>query len=253
MKGLPYLIGFILALGVFSLIIRTISTKSQAQSIQISEKDYAVGTKRAAAVASKVTPALKEAFVEKELTWGSPIFLRAFKEEKVLELWVKKKDGFVLFESYPIAAASGDLGPKKREGDRQVPEGFYFVKPTQMNPQSRFHLAFNIGYPNNFDRAHERTGSAIMVHGSDVSIGCLAMTDAKVEEIYTIANSAFDGGQPFFRIHLFPFRMTKEKMAEQADSEWHPFWRNLQTGYQWFEEKKTPPNVTVKKKNYFFE
>jgi len=253
MKGLPYLFGFVLALGAFCLIIRSISSESQAQSIQMSEKDYANGTKRAAAVANKVTPSLKTAFAEKSLTWGSPIFIRAFKEEKILEVWVQKKEKFVLFRSYPIAAASGVLGPKKREGDRQVPEGFYFVKPAQMNPQSRFHLSFNIGYPNSFDRAHQRTGSAIMVHGSDVSIGCLAMTDPKIEEIYTLADAAFSSGQPFFRIHLFPYRMSDEKLTEHASSEWHSFWKNLQKGYKWFEEKKTPPNVTVNSKRYEFE
>ena len=225
----------------------------QAQTLQISEQDYAIGAKRQAAVFRKVTPALKRAFQEKSLSWGAPIFIRAFKEEKVLELWVKHKAKFILFRRYPIAAASGKLGPKLREGDRQVPEGFYFVKPSQMNPQSSYHLAFNIGYPNAYDRAHGRTGSFIMVHGSNVSIGCLAMTDEQIEEIYTLAHSAHQGGQAFFRVHIFPFHLTSAKLAQQSRHPYHSFWKNLQSAYQWFEDKKTPPNVTVKNKHYHFD
>ena len=253
MKWTRGIFGIVLTLAAIWLITQSISNIGNAQDLQISAKDYANGAKRFTAVSEKVTPSLKTAFQEKGLTWGSPIFLRAFKEEEILELWVKKEEQFILFRSYPIAAASGDLGPKQREGDRQVPEGFYFVKPGQMNPQSNYHLAFNIGYPNTFDKAHARTGSFIMVHGSHVSIGCLAMTDAKIEEIYTLAQSAFTGGQPFFRIHLFPFRMTTDNMASHPSSQWGDFWENLQPGYQWFEDKKTPPNVLVKESRYHFE
>lgn len=247
------LFGIILAIGATWIITRSITTTGNAQSLKISEADYASGSKRFAAVSRKVTPALKTAFKEKGLAWGSPIFIRAFKKERTLEVWVQKKTKFVLFRTYPIAGASGKLGPKLREGDRQVPEGFYFVKPSQMNPQSNFHLAFNIGYPNSFDKAHARTGSFIMVHGSNVSIGCLAMTDEKIEEIYTLANSAHQGGQSFFRIHLFPFHLTAENLAKNTANKWHSFWSNLREGYQLFEDKKTPPNVTVKGKRYHFE
>lgn len=232
--------------------LKIISNTGHAQSLEISDEDYAIGSKRFAAVSKKVTPQLKKDFQSKGLKWGSPIFLRGFKEEKVLELWVRDGKAFKLFKSYPIAAASGQLGPKEREGDRQVPEGFYFVTQDQMNPQSDFHLSFNIGYPNEFDKSLNRTGTFIMVHGSNVSIGCLAMTDAGIEEIYTIADAAFSGGQKFFRVHIFPFRMTGEKMTEHASDKWLPFWKNLKEGYQWFEEKKSPPNVTVKDSRYHF-
>lgn len=232
--------------------LKIISNISNAQSLDISAEEYAIGSKRFAAVSSKVTPILKTEFRAQGLKWGSPIFLRGFKQEKKLELWVKDGRKFKLFRSYPIAAASGKLGPKEREGDRQVPEGFYFVTPEKMNPQSNFHLSFDIGYPNDFDTSLNRSGTFIMVHGSNVSIGCLAMTDAKIEEIYTIADAAFKGGQTFFRVHLFPFRMTDEKMSENASHRWFSFWKNLRTGYQWFEEKKTPPNVRVKDSTYRF-
>ena len=250
-RGRLLLLAFVVPVGCFTLM--RINHSANAQNIELSSEDYADGSKRFQAVASKVTSGLQERFEEQGIRWGSPIFLRAFKKERQLELWVKNKDKFVLFETYPIAGTSGDPGPKLREGDGQIPEGFYFVTPGRMNPQSNFHLSFNIGYPNRFDKAHARTGSFIMIHGSDVSIGCLAMTDSKIEEIYTLADSAFKGGQKFFRVHLFPFRMSEENLANHRDHQWFSFWENLQTGYQWFEDKKLPPNVIVKDATYHFE
>ncbi|MEN8847432.1 MAG: murein L,D-transpeptidase family protein [Akkermansiaceae bacterium] len=212
------------------------------------------GAERRTTAAKKVTPLLKPELETKNVKMGSPVFIRAFKEERELELWMQEKDSdkFVHLRTYPIVAASGNLGPKQAEGDYQVPEGFYYVPPRMMNPNSRFHLAFNIGYPNEFDRSHGRTGSFIMVHGSNISIGCLAMTDEKIEEIYTLCNAAHRGGQKFFRVHIFPFHMTAERMTEAAENEWLPFWVNLEKGYRWFEEKKTLPNVTVVEKEYRF-
>lgn len=192
---------------------------------------------------------------EKKLERGSPVFIRAFKEEGELELFIENKatGKFELFRTYPIAAASGQLGPKLAEGDRQVPEGFYFSGAGDMNPNSSFHLSFNVNYPNAYDRAHDRTGTFIMVHGSNVSIGCLAMTDEKIEEIYALCQAALDNGQPFFRVHIFPFRMTPERMAEAAGSPHRPFWENLKTGYDLFEENMIPPDVSVRDKAYVFE
>lgn len=191
---------------------------------------------------------------EKNMKTGAPVFIRAFKEERELEVFLQKGDGtFELLRTYPIAAASGDLGPKLAEGDGQVPEGFYFSSQNSMKPDSAFHLAFNIGYPNAYDRAHGRTGSYIMVHGSNVSIGCLAMTDAKIEEIYGLCQAALNAGQPFFRVHIFPFRMTEKRMQQAASSEHYEFWKNLKTGYDIFETTRIPPNVGVKNKQYTFE
>jgi murein L,D-transpeptidase YafK len=192
---------------------------------------------------------------EKKLERGAPVFIRAFKEERELELFIENKTTgqFELLRSYPIAAASGQLGPKLAEGDRQVPEGFYFSRASDMNPNSSFHLSFNINYPNAYDRAHDRTGSFIMVHGSNVSIGCLAMTDEKIEEIYALCQAALDNDQLFFRIHIFPFRMTPERMVNAAHSPHLPFWENLKTGYDLFEKNKVPPDVSVRDKEYVFE
>jgi murein L,D-transpeptidase YafK len=148
---------------------------------------------------------------------------------------------------------SGGLGPKLRQGDRQAPEGFYYVAPANMNPNSRFHLSFNIGYPNAYDRALGRTGSAIMVHGSWFSTGCFAMTDIKIEEIYALADAALRNGQRFFRLHVFPFRMTTRNLQRHAGSEWAEFWENLKDGYDFFESTKVPPNVLVRGGKYVFQ
>lgn len=191
---------------------------------------------------------------EKNMKKGAPVFIRAFKEERELEVFLQNKDGaFEHLRTYPIAAASGDLGPKIQEGDGQVPEGFYYSSQQSMKPDSAFHLAFNIGYPNAYDRAHGRTGSYIMVHGSNVSIGCLAMTDEKIEEIYGLCQAALDAGQPFFRVHIFPFRMTDQRMQKAASSEHYDFWKNLKTGYDMFENTRVPPNTGVKNKQYTFD
>ncbi|MCB1214543.1 MAG: murein L,D-transpeptidase [Deltaproteobacteria bacterium] len=210
---------------------------------------------RAQEASRRVTPQLKKDFSKKGLTLGSPIFIRIFKEEKELELWVKDDQSFKLFKTYPICTYGlGTLGPKTKKGDGQAPEGFYFVGPQQLNPNSQFHLSFNLGYPNAYDRAYVRTGSALMVHGNCVSIGCYAMTDEKIEEIYTISQAALKKGQDFFRVHIFPFKMTQENLKRHQASPWYNFWTNLKEGYDFFEkDKKSPPEVKVKNKKYVFE
>ncbi len=210
---------------------------------------------RSREVVTRVTPGLKKALEAKGLRFGAPVYMRVFKESRELELWVESAAGpFKLFKTYPIANYSGTLGPKLKEGDRQAPEGFYFVPPSMMNPSSSYHLSFNLGYPNAYDRAHDRTGSYLMIHGSWVSIGCYAMTDAKIEEIYTLAEAALRQGQRFFRVHCFPFRMKAERLAKlnAKEKEWAAFWQNLKEGYDLFEKTKRPPDVTVRDKRYHF-
>lgn len=187
-------------------------------------------------------------------TWGASIFLRIFKETSKLEVWLREGHRFAHFRTYDVCTyGAGALGPKTRLGDGQAPEGFYYVTPGQMNPSSDFHLSFNLGYPNRYDREHGRTGSALMVHGDCVSIGCYAMTNAGIEEIFTLAHAAFTAGQPFFRVHIFPFPMTDENMKRHENNRWHPFWSNLRDGYTYFEQERCPPNVEVKNGVYVFE
>lgn len=199
------------------------------------------------------TPALKSQLAKQQLTYGTPVFIRIFKDPGILELWLKNQHAtFTLFKTYRICTFSGALGPKLRVGDQQSPEGFYFVPPNRLNPWSRFHLSFNLGYPNRYDRYHGRTGSALMVHGNCVSIGCYAMTDRRIEEIYTLVNAALENGQPFFRVHVFPFALTADNLARHGNHRWHAFWTNLRTGYDYFETHKTPPNVEVVNGRYVF-
>jgi len=122
-----------------------------------------------------------------------------------------------------------------------------------LNPHSSYHLSFNLGYPNRYDRAQDRTGSFLMVHGNSVSIGCYAMTDPVIEEIWTLMEAAYGQGQPFIRVHIFPFRMTQANMDLHGKGKWHEFWENLEEGYQFFESGGQVPNVGVSNKRYVFE
>jgi len=200
----------------------------------------------------KPIPAAAQARLAKlGMTQDAPILVRIFKQEAELEIW-KQKDGgrFHLFKTYPICNYSGDLGPKLKQGDKQAPEGFYTVSPGRMNPNSNFHLSFNLGYPNAYDAAHGRTGAHLMVHGDCSSAGCYAMTDALIEEIYAIAREAFEGGQREFHVHAFPFRMTDAKMAQYEGHRWYGFWQTLKDGYDAFEKTRVQPSVTVCEKRY---
>ena len=235
------------------IVTRGILLGSLFWSVTLEEVKGQNGGERAARVAKRVSPQLKKDLRAKGLQFGNPVFLRIFKEERELEVWVEKDGSFAKFRTYPVVAMSGHLGPKLAEGDRQAPEGFYYVPSGMMNPRSLYHLSFNIGFPNRYDRSHDRTGSLIMVHGDRRSIGCFAMTDEKVEEIYTLCDAALKRGQLYFRVHCFPFRMTSERMVEAEGNKWEGFWKNLKEGYDWFEKEKVPPNVEVVDQRYVFE
>lgn len=188
---------------------------------------------------------------KKTMTSEAPIFIRVFKEDSELEVWKQRDDGrFYHYKSYPICNWSGDLGPKTKQGDKQAPEGFYQVNRNQMNPNSQFHLAFNLGFPNAYDRAHGRTGEFLMVHGKCKSAGCYAMTDALIEEIYALAREAFIGGQEVIEVHAFPFRMTEENMQRVKKHEHYRFWKTLKEGYDHFEMTRQPPPVAVCERRY---
>ncbi|MEY4482934.1 MAG: hypothetical protein RL693_386 [Verrucomicrobiota bacterium] len=210
--------------------------------------------KRLLEVRLRLESGLKETLALSGLRLGSPVFIRIFKESRELEVWLKPdgEQGYRLWRTYPIAGMSGKLGPKLKQGDAQAPEGFYEVSASAMNPDSSFHLSFNVGYPNTYDQGLERTGNFIMVHGDTASIGCFAMTDPVIEEIYLVADAALEEGQNAFAVHIFPFRMTEERMAQSADSPWHDFWTNLREGYLAFENSHTPPVVNVRNDRYAF-
>lgn len=204
-------------------------------------------------VRRRVKPLLERELAARGLRLGRPVFIRIFKESREFELWVQDEASvWKLFRTYPIATYSGSLGPKLAEGDGQAPEGFYDVVRERLNPASRYHLAFNIGYPNAFDRHHERTGSLIMVHGDRVSIGCFAMTDPVIEEIYLLVAGALENGQRSVPVHSFPFRMTAERMEQAAAEPWSAFWQNLRLGHDYFSQNGRPPAVSVRDGRYEF-
>jgi murein L,D-transpeptidase YafK len=188
---------------------------------------------------------------KKGMTAEAPIYIRIFKEESELEVWKQRPDGrYYHFKSYPICNWSGELGPKIKQGDKQAPEGFYNVSAEQLNPNSSFHLAFNLGFPNAYDRSLNRTGDFVMIHGQCRSAGCYAMTDALIEEIYALGRDAIKSGQKSVPVHAFPFRMTDSNMTRHAASPWVPFWATLKQGYDHFEATRLPAEVAVCERKY---
>ncbi len=201
---------------------------------------------------SRGNSAMNKFLRKKRVKRGANVFIRIFKSENVLELWMKRGQRYTLVKTYSICKWSGKLGPKQRTGDKQAPEGFYQISQGRMNPNSKYHLAFNLGYPNKFDRNHKRSGSFLMVHGDCKSIGCYAMTDPAIEEIYGIMKSAFDNGQTTIPVHAFPFRMTAANIDKHSNSRWTDFWWNLKQGYDVFEATLTPPTSQTCGKSYTF-
>lgn len=210
-------------------------------------------SKRAQTAIEAVRPQLTTALKAEGAEWGVPIFIRIFKDEKKLELWIKGADQYALFKTYDVCYFSGELGPKLKEGDMQSPEGFYGVTSKLMNPWSSFHLSFNVGYPNKYDRSLGRTGSYIMIHGDCVSTGCYAMKDEKIEEIYAMVDAALRHGQSTVPVHIFPFKMSEGKMNRLGEGKWRDFWVNLKEGYDYFEKHNKPPVVKTSRGRYTFQ
>jgi murein L,D-transpeptidase YafK len=202
----------------------------------------------------RVQPLLEDELIEHGVKWGAPVFIRIFKEEKILELWVKQADRYILFKRYEVCNyGPNGLGPKVRQGDKRAPEGFYLVTVSGMNPNSNFHLSFNIGYPNQHDKAHGWTGNAIMVHGRCKSWGCYSLSDEDIEEVYALVDAGLRYGQAGIPLHIFPFRMTNENMRRYHDHLWEWFWKNLKVGYDMFEQDGfRPPQAMVLNKKYVF-
>ncbi len=184
---------------------------------------------------------------------GAPILMRSFKKEGELEVWKRASNGrYVLLKMFPICRWSGQLGPKQKQGDRMTPEGFYSITTRQLNPNSAYHLSFDLGFPNAYDRAHGATGSYLMVHGICSSMGCYAMTSSQISEIYALAREAFLGGQGAFQFQAYPFRMTARNMARARQERHIDFWRQLKEGYDRFEATGGEPNVGVAGGRYVF-
>ena len=230
-----------------------------ATAVTIELKDVAsdrVERQRAAAVGSLPLPGtpdlanFDQRLAVKGVKAGDAVFIRIFKAESELEIWMRSGTRFVLLDTYPICHWSGTIGPKIHEGDKQTPEGFYEVTRQQLHLIGRHPRSLNLGFPNSFDKSQQRTGSYILVHGGCSSVGCFAMTNTVIAEIYELTERALKGGQDRIHVHVFPFRMTDANMRTHATSEWLPFWSNLKEGYDAFEQTKQPPQVGVCEKRY---
>ncbi len=202
---------------------------------------------------TQAQPRLEALFRQAGLSYPpGEIFLRVFKLEGELELWARNggPDPFVRVETYPVCASSGTVGPKRREGDLQVPEGFYHV--SGFNPTSRFHLSLRVDYPNASDRIlgdRRRPGGDIFIHGSCVTIGCVPLRDGPIEEVYLAAVDARDAGQARIPVHIFPCRLDGDWLKLERESWRRPglmdFWRNLKEGHDRFEKDRRLPGVSV--------
>jgi murein L,D-transpeptidase YafK len=209
-------------------------------------------SKRASDVRNVIWPGLQKELNDKSFDKNYRVYLRIIKQNELFEIWLKKGPRYELFKRYNICYYSGGLGTKTRSGDNKSPEGFYSITPKQLNPVSNYHLAVNIGYPNKLETLKGYTGNAIMIHGSCASIGCYAMTNPGIEEIYTLIYKAFESGQTEISLAIFPFRMDKDHLKEATTSPYYNLWKNMQPGYEIFEKNHVPPVVGVDQQRYTF-
>ncbi|MBC7510004.1 MAG: L,D-transpeptidase family protein [Ferruginibacter sp.] len=212
-------------------------------------------------VFNKVEDSLKKQFEAKKIQWPpNELYIRSFKYDRLLEVWVKSEDKetFKLFKTYKICMQSGSMGPKRSEGDYQVPEGFYYIN--EFNPNSNYHLALGLNYPNTSDKILSDSfhpGNSIYIHGNCVSTGCIAISDAPIEELYTLASAAKEKGQDFIPVHVFPVKYNVKKSFEylaQATKEnqsLQKFAVTLKEAYDYFEDKKKLPVILVNKKGEY--
>jgi murein L,D-transpeptidase YafK len=239
-----------LLLILVSILIGLAIQRSSAQSFRARQLSY---SRVRAAVAEKES-LIKDMFRRKRIDFPpARVFIRAFKRERLLELWASnsKEDRFELIKQYSFCAISGRLGPKRREGDGQIPEGFYHVD--RFNPLSNFHLSLGINYPNRSDRilgGANRLGGDIFIHGGCATIGCVPITDDGIKELYLIAVEARSAGQSAIPVHIFPASLDEAGMKllqgeHGGDRGLIGFWQNLKVGFDFFESDRRLPSVSV--------
>ncbi len=203
----------------------------------------------------------KWAGLKKQMTDGGfdaatyEIYLRVFKYEKEVQVWMRNKstDKFKLFKTYAICSSSGELGPKRVQGDGQVPEGFYYIE--SFNPVSSYHLSMKVGYPNKSDnkKATGTPGGDIMIHGNCVTIGCIPIENDPIEELYILCVEAKDRKQNL-RVDMFPCKFTPEKvkaLSEKFPKDMNTFWETLKVGYDHFESNFTIPKFSIDAKGEY--
>ncbi len=203
----------------------------------------------------RLEDSLKKQFEEKKLAWPpQSLYIRSFKYDRQLEVWVRDENEYKLFKTYKVCMQSGTTGPKRVEGDYQVPEGFYYIN--EFNPNSKYHLALGLNYPNASDKIlsdTDRPGGSIYIHGNCVSVGCIALNDASIEELYLIASKGKASGQDFIPVHVFPVKYSVKKsieyLAESTAGKQaiQKFAIRLKEAFDFFEDKKQLPVILVNK------
>lgn len=231
---------------------RTVYLKRDS-TVNFENTNYIPSSERANNAIARFTPILETQMKAKGVRLGDPVLIRIFKVPSLLEVWVKKEQKYILFKRYNICNFSGRLGPKTKNGDKQSPEGFYSVPARALNPNSSYYLSFNLGYPNDYDRFHGYTGEFLMVHGECASVGCYAMSNTRISEIYTIMHAAFSHGQQDIQVQAYPFALTNNNMRKAKNHPSYLFWLNLKQGYEIFEKTHQPLSVSVVDGTYSFK
>jgi len=238
------------------MLVTLVYAQPQASFYDI-QKSYP----RFASAVSKKEDTLRKQFEKAGLTWpAKQIYIRSFKYDSQLEVWVRNSvtDQFQLFKTYKVCALSGGLGPKRMEGDYQVPEGFYYINV--FNPKSTYHLSLGLNYPNASDMVLSdsiQPGGDIYIHGSCLTVGCIPIQDQQIEELYILASHARNQGQDFIPVHIFPVRYTNTKSlgiltkACTDDSQYLKFSANVKQVFDYFEEKKKLPLISVNSKGEY--
>ncbi|WP_400193778.1 murein L,D-transpeptidase family protein [Hymenobacter sp. B81] len=230
------------------LLLALLTVTLAARSTGPSFRDQQLQHPRVQAAYTEAWPALRRQLAQQGIDPARlEVFFRVFKIGRKLEVWVRNAGApaFQLLKTYPLAGSSGTLGPKRREGDGQVPEGFYRID--RFNPESLYHLSLGLDYPNAADRrlGSARPGGDIFIHGSNVTIGCLPITDAGIREVYVLATEARQAGQTEQWVHIFPFELSEEQLHNRRGSVHYAFWQTLAPGYQQFARHRTLPCVST--------
>ncbi len=249
---------YLQGISIFCLFAIIACSKGHAQASVI---DIPVSEIKTAGIFSRMEDTLKKQFAAQKLAWPpAQMYIRSFKFDRQLEVWVKgtSKEPYKLFKSYKVCMQSGTMGPKRMEGDYQVPEGFYYIN--EFNPNSNYHLALKLNYPNASDRILSdslRPGNNIYIHGSCVSTGCIPISDMPIEELYVLATHVKENGQDFIPVHVFPVKYDVKKSLDylarttKDNQSLQKFAVNLKTAFDYFEEKKQLPVILVNKEGRY--
>jgi len=243
------------------IVICYVNGAAQGSAVSYTFIDYQKSIPKITDLLVRKQDTLMKQFKNKGLVWPAKfIYIRSFKYDSQLEVWVKneRNQPYKLFKTYKICALAGTLGPKRMEGDYQVPEGFYHIN--ELNPNSQYHLSLGLNYPNMSDRMlsdSTQPGGDIYIHGSCVTTGCIPVTNQQIEELYILAAYAKNQGQDFIPVHIFPvdFKNTKSedylKKYLETFSEYSPFESKMKNAYYFFEKYKQLPTILINEKGEY--